>query len=96
MTTENRNRIKTLLKKALKKHLHTEADRTAYGDCDIDNQILQQQETIERARSNYSALVQRTNGDPTHADHVIRLAEATLETLKKFRDNQKYFYQVMN
>jgi len=85
-----------LLKKSLKKHLHTEMDRVPCGDLDIDNQIRQQQISIDRARANYSELVSRSGGDTQNADYIIALAEATLDTLKKFRDNQKYFYTVMN
>lgn len=96
LTTENKNRVKTLLKKALKKYLHTEMERTPHDDLSIENQIIQQELTVERARSTYSDLLKCTNGDKEHADYVIRLAEATLDTLKKFRDNQKYFKQVMN
>jgi hypothetical protein len=32
LTAENQNRIKTLLKNAMKKYLHVEADHTAYGE----------------------------------------------------------------
>lgn len=95
-TPENQQRIKTLLKKGFKKFLHAEIDRTPHSDCSIENQILQQELTIERARSNYSELVARAGGDTSYADYQIALAEATLDTLKKYRDNQKYFTLNMN
>lgn len=91
LTSDNLARVQTLLKKALKKYLHTEADRTPADGLDVDNQIKQQQLTIERAKQNYDDLVSRANGDPTIADYQIALAEANLETLKKYRDNQKLF-----
>lgn len=86
---EHRARIKTLLKKALKKYLHAEVERTAHTDMGIDDQIKQQEATIDRAKSNYDFMVQNASKD--EVDYNIALAEATLETLKKFRDNQKYF-----
>ena len=90
---EHRSRIATLLKKAMKKVLHAEVDRTPdMKDLDIDNQILQQEMTIERAKANYDDLVHRSGDNPAAAKYQIALAEATLETLKKFRDNQKFFY----
>lgn len=94
LTTETKTRIRTLLKKALKKYLHAEADRTPHKDLDIDSQIQQQQLTIERAKSNYAQLVARSSKE--EADYNISLAEATLETLKRFRDNQPYFNLNLN
>lgn len=91
LTTDNKKRVQTLLKKAMKKYLHAEVERTPADGLDVDNQIKQQQLTIERAKQNYDDLVSRANGDPTIADYQIALAEATLETLKKYRDNQKLF-----
>lgn len=89
-TSENKSRVQSLLKKALKKFLHAEVDRTAMGDLDIENQIKQQQESVELAKQNYQQLVERMHGDKKHADYVIALAEATLETLKSYRDNMKF------
>ncbi len=86
---EHRARIKTLLKKALKKYLHAEVERTAHTDMGINDQIKQQEATINRAKSNYDFMVQ--NATKEEVDYNIALAEATLETLKKFRDNQNYF-----
>lgn len=96
LTGEVKTRIHTLLKKALKKYLHAEVERTPANDLSIENQIKQQELTIERARQNYDDLVHRANGDREYADYQIALAEATLETLKKFRDNQKYFILNLN
>ena len=88
---EIRSRIKTLLKKALKKYLHAEVERTPTdNDLGIDDQIKQQEETITRAKANYEALVERALGDKKLADYQIALAEATLESLKAYRDNQQF------
>lgn len=95
-TTEIKTRIRVLLKKALKKYLHAEVERTPHDDFGIENQIKQQQETIDRAKSNYDDLLRRANGDKTFADYQIALAEATLATLKSFRDNQQYITLSIN
>jgi len=90
MNKANLSRVQTLLKKALKKFLHAEVERTPdLKDLDIDNQIIQQQLTVERAKQNYDDLVHCANGDRHIADYQIALAEATLETLKNYRDNKK-------
>lgn len=95
--SKNRSRISSLMKKAIKKVLHAEVDRTPnMKDIDIDNQILQQKMTIERAKANYDDLMHRSGDNPEVAKYQIALAEATLETLKKFRDNQKYFSLNLN
>jgi len=92
LTPANLKRVQTLLKKALKKFLHAEVERTPdLKDLDIDNQIIQQQLTVERAKQMYDDLVRRANGDKKVVDYQIALAEATLETLKHFRDNQKIY-----
>jgi len=86
---ETKNRIQVLLKKAFKKYMHAEVERTPFDDLSIENQIKQQQLSVEHAKSNYEGLLRRTNGDKKHADYTIALAEATLESLKTLRDNQK-------
>ena len=95
-TKENQVRVKTLLKKGFKKFLHAEGNKTPVGELSLDNQILQQELTIERAKQNYSDLLARANGDAAYADFQIALAEATLQTLKSFRDNQKLFISFLN
>lgn len=95
-TKENQTRVKTLLKKGFKKFLHAELENTPVGDLSIDDQIIQQELTIERAHAHYDDLVARANGDPKLADYQIALAEATLQTLKSFRDNQTFFSLNMN
>jgi hypothetical protein len=89
-TNDVRTRIRTLLKKGLKKYLHAEVDLAAFGDLGIENQIKQQEETILRAKQNYENLVKQALGDTKHADYMIALAEATLESLRFVRDNQKF------
>lgn len=89
ITPKAKTRVKSLLKKGFKKYIHTEVEKNAFGDLDIENQIKQQELTIERAKSNYDDLVARSS--KIEADYNIALAEATLDTLKKFKDNQEYF-----
>ena len=95
-TDDQKSRIQVLLKKALKKYLHAEAERMPKDDLSIENQIKQQQLTVERAKSGYDDLLRRANGDKELADYQIALAEATLETLKAFKDNQNYLILNLN
>ncbi|MCL2597276.1 MAG: hypothetical protein FWD66_06410 [Paludibacter sp.] len=85
--TETKNRVQVLLKKALKKYIHAEINRTPNDDLGIENQIKQQKLTIERTKQNYNDLLQRANGDREIADYQIELAEAMLRTLEIYRDN---------
>ncbi len=87
--TKQVSKVKSLLNRALKYYLHGEVKRTPKGEFGVDKQIQQQELTIERAKNNYDALVAETSKE--QADYTIELAEATLETLKKFRDNIRYF-----
>ncbi len=87
LTKENKNKVQSLLKKALKKYVHAEVEKTAMDNLDIHNQVKQQELTVERAKQNYDQLVEQVHGDKAHADYMIALAEATLETLKNYRDN---------
>ena len=90
ITVEIKNRINTLMKKALKKYLHAEVekapDTNSFG---INEQIKQQELTIERAKSNFDELVKRSSKE--EAEYSLALAEATLETLKNYRDNLNSF-----
>lgn len=95
-TDKNKLKIKSLLKKALKKYLHYESDRTPHGDLNIDNQILQQELTVKLAKDNYNDLLIRAEGDKEYADYTIALAEATLESLKRLRDNRLFIGIGMN
>lgn len=88
-TNDNKKRIATLLKRALKKYLHAEVDRTAHKDLSIDEQIKQQELTIERAKAHYDELLKRSLGDKKIADYQIALAEATLDSLKQLKDYTK-------
>ena len=89
MTAKNEKRVQWLLKKAMNKYIFAEVSRTPQGDLGIDNQIKQQQLSIDRAKSQYNALVARSSVE--EADFAIQIAEATLHTLKIFKDNQRYF-----
>jgi len=94
MTAKNEKRVQWLLKKAMNKYIFAEVSRTPQGDLGIDNQIKQQQLSIDRAKSQYNALVARSSVE--EADFAIQIAEATLHTLKIFKDNQGYFITVNN
>ena len=76
--------------------LHAEVERTPQDDLSIDNQIKQQELSVERAKANYNELLSRAYGDRKLADYQIALAEATLSSLKVLRDNQKYVILNMN
>jgi len=89
-TTEKKTRIKTLLKKALKKYMHAEVERTPHDNLGIEAQIIQQELTVERAKANYDELLRRANGDTKLANFQIALAEATLASLKMLRDSRGY------
>ncbi len=90
--TQTKNRIQTLLKKGLKKYLHAEVERTPNkNELGIENQIKQQQLTVERARENYSELVKRANGDESIADYQIALAEETLQSLITLKEMKAFF-----
>ncbi|MFV0468654.1 MAG: hypothetical protein ACK5MK_06980 [Dysgonomonas sp.] len=77
-------KVQSLLKRGLKAYLHGEANKTPHKDFGIDNQILFQEVTIERAKSNYNAMLMSMTKE--NADYNIQLADAMLETLKKYRD----------
>lgn len=82
-------RVQWCMKKALSKFIFAEVQRTPQGDLDIDNQIKQQKLSIERAKSQYNALVARSSVE--EADYAIKLAEATLFTLEQAKERQIYF-----
>lgn len=96
LDNEAMSRITGLLKKAMKKYLHQELDRTPKDDLSIDNQIKQQKLTIERARQTYDDLLERAGGDPELVNYQLALAEATLKTLENYKDNMDYFRINMN
>ncbi|MGL4956491.1 MAG: hypothetical protein ACRC9X_04875 [Bacteroidales bacterium] len=95
-TAEIKGRIQTLLKKAFKKYIHAEIERTPFGETTIDEQIKAQQLTIERAKQNYPDLLQRCNGDKKAADYNIKLAEDMLNSLKmvkKMHDEAMQYFR---
>ena len=85
----NNDRLQRLLKKGFKKYIFAEIDRTPYGEFCIDNQVKQQQLTVDRAKSQYKALVERSS--VAEADYNIGLAKGILNTLKQVQSNQIYF-----
>lgn len=95
-TAEARSRIAHLLKKGIKKYMHAEVNRTPHSDLSIDNQIKQQELTIEHTKSNYANLLARCNGDKVYADYQIALAKATLDSLKAYKNSQEYVKLIMN
>lgn len=80
-------RIEALLKRAIGKYIHGERVVSMRGDTGIDNQILLMEATIDRAKANYADLVARSSA-PDEAMQAIDIAIATLDTLKKVRDNK--------
>lgn len=91
VSTETKNRVQVLLKKGLKKYLHAEVERTPAGDRGLENQIRQQQLTLERAEQNYEDLLARANGSHEIADHQIALQRETIESLKRLKHLQRFF-----
>lgn len=91
VTNETKARVQVLLKKALKKYLHAEAERTPHNDLGIDDQIKQQKLTLERAVQNYDDLVARANGSRDLADYQISLQRETVRTLERFREMRAFF-----
>lgn len=79
-------RVRSLFKKAIKKYMVAFSHRN-YSDKElgIDNQIYQQELTIARAKRRYSDLLAQADGNKELADFAIRLAEATLESLKAYK-----------
>ncbi|MCL1867657.1 MAG: hypothetical protein FWF72_01730 [Paludibacter sp.] len=97
VNNDTKCRVHTLLKKALKKYIHAEVDRTPDIDnFGIENQIKQQKLTIERAKQNYGELIKRSSDNKEIADYQIALAEATLKTLENYRDSMKFFTISLN
>ncbi len=95
-TTQNTKRIRSLMKRAINKYVHNAVDRAIKfsKEIDLDTQITQMKETIQRAKSNYSQLLERVGNDRKSADWSIAVAEATLqslETLKQQEERAKHF-----
>lgn len=84
---QNTSRVKTLLKKGFKKYLHDETQRTAFGDYSIDNQIKQQQLTVEHNMANYDTLVKRSSKE--YADFNIALSKEILKSLIYLKQNNR-------
>ncbi len=92
---QTKSRIQTLMKKAIKKYLHATFESEPHNaDLGIDDQILQQELTIQRSKSNFEALVARSNMES--AIYAIKLSEATLETLKKYKEMMENISLYMN
>lgn len=86
VNAQTKTRIQSLLKKAVKKYLYATFEAEPHDDdLGIDNQILQQELTIQRNKANFEALVARAP-DRESAVFSIQLSEAILETLKKYKE----------
>ena len=80
-----RRRIISMLKRGFKKFLYGELVRTPADDLGIDNQIKQQQLTVERAEANFSQLLERTHGNEEEARYQIDLSKSILKSLHKLK-----------
>lgn len=89
---EHTRNQESLLKKAAKKYLLGYKDRNYKSkDLSLDNQIHQQELTVEHSKRNYTQLLERA-GSKDLADFNIALAQATLESLyelKELKNNLK-------
>lgn len=91
VATETKSRVQVLLKKALKKYLHAEVERTPLKSLGIEDQIKQQRLTLERALQSYDDLVERVNGSREIADYQIDLVRETIRTLERFKGMKAFF-----
>lgn len=80
-----KERLKVLLKKAMKKYLHAQSDSTAHGDYSIDNQIKQMRLNLEHAQNTYDDLVKRAESKE-YADYLINITKEIIKTLEWCRD----------
>lgn len=85
INTKTKSRIQALLKKGTKKYLTATFERETKGNLSIDDQIRMQELTIERNKTNFDALLARAK---TREDAIysIKIAEETLNTLKKYKE----------
>lgn len=90
VTNEAVSRVQHLLKKATKKYLHAEAERTPHGEYGIDEQVKLMELTVERAKRDRAALVARSS--EAEATYNIALSEAVLDTLKREQAILQQFY----
>lgn len=85
VNTKTKSRIQALLKKGTKKYLTATFERELNWDFSIDDQIKQQELTIERNKANFDALLARATDRET-AIYTMKIAEETLNTLKKYKE----------
>lgn len=85
INTKTKSRIQALLKKGTKKYLTATFERELNWDFSIDDQIKQQELTIERNKANFDALLARATDRET-AIYTMKIAEETLNTLKKYKE----------
>lgn len=85
-SSTNKSKIESLCKRAFKKCIHNEVDKVPNGEFGIDQQIKMIEETIELNERNYDSLVERARGNTKHADYLIKLSKAVLNTLLRVKN----------
>jgi len=90
LSNEQKQRVKTLLKKAFKKLMHVIEDMFDLDDdLGIKNQIALMKETLQHNMNNYTKMVEK-NGKET-IDHSFRLLEEIIKTLEGQQEIQNMF-----
>ena len=90
LTNDQKQRIKTLLKKGFKKLMHVIEDLfDVDDDLSIKNQITLLKETQQHNKNNYLKMVEKNGKETT--DYAFKLLEATIKTLEEQQEIQNIF-----
>jgi hypothetical protein len=90
LTNEQKQRVKTLLKKGFKKLMHIiENIFDTEDDLSIKNQIALLRETQQHNKNNYLKMVEKNGKETT--DYAFNLLDATIQTLEEQQEIQKIF-----
>lgn len=90
LSNEQKQRVKTLLKKAFKKLMHViEEIFDTENDFSIKNQIALLRETQQHNQNNYLKMVEKNGKETT--DYAFKLLEATIKTLEEQQEIQNMF-----
>ncbi len=90
LTNEQKQRVKTLLKKGFKKLMHViEEIFDTENDLSIKNQIALLRETQQHNQNNYLKMVEKNGKETT--DYAFKLLEATIKTLEEQQEIQNIF-----
>lgn len=90
LSNEQKQRVKTLLKKAFKKLMHViEEIFDTENDLSIKNQIALLRETQQHNQNNYFKMVEKNEKETT--DYAFKLIEATIKTLEEQQEINKIF-----